>query len=231
MTPDEINQVYDSLAETLPAEAQAITQDIGAAEAAKGASLGQRIGVSQPEGFGIGAYNYNRLMAPRVASLADSLVVQGRQEAFKAGVEQAIKEAQEQYNNAKTEYGKRQAARRAAAAAAAARRASGGGGGGGGGVAAGSPGSTIQGVDVKGNAGGKLPDDVVLFNDGGYYTPERSQASQAYIDSIPTTVSGNTRWQNIWGTLQAIGERGKAATDAKRAALLGPPKTGGSGGW
>lgn len=52
MNPEEITQVYDALAQSVPATAQAITQEIGAAEAAKGASLGQRIGVAQPEGFG-----------------------------------------------------------------------------------------------------------------------------------------------------------------------------------
>lgn len=137
MTPDEINNVYNSLAATLPARAEAVTQQIGQAEAQKGAALA----TVASTGGGVGAYNQARLITPVVNTLSDSLVTQGRQLAFKAGAEQIIADATLAYNDARDAYSKRQAAKRAAAAAAAIAAA----------TPAATPGSTINGIKFNSN--------------------------------------------------------------------------------
>ena len=110
MTPQEMEQLYTNLAAGLNSEALKQTNAIGAAAAAKGPSLG----AMNTGGNGIGSYNYNRLVAPQVNQMRDQLVSVGKQYAFKQGIADAFKAAQDQYSAAARSYQARQAAKAAA---------------------------------------------------------------------------------------------------------------------
>lgn len=146
MSPQEVQRMYDTVAQQIPQQSNQAVDRIAANTAAMGPGLAETGGTG---GRGIGAYNYNRLITPAVNTLRDQLVLQGRQQSFRQGVRDESQAAQERYTTAQRslrtrqreaqERARREAEERAnreyqarmASYRAAASGAGGGGGGGG----------------------------------------------------------------------------------------------------
>lgn len=137
MTPSEIQDIYNDLAQVPQNTATQATTELGQSQSARGASLAQ-MGASG--GNGIGSYTYNRLIDPTVQQLATQLVTTGRSQALNRAITLAQQQASDNYQKAYNNYVNRQRAR--------ARVSSGSGSGSGSGSSSGSGGTsqTITGV-------------------------------------------------------------------------------------
>lgn len=105
MTPDDINNLYNDLAQTPQNTATQATTELGQSQAAAGPSLAA-MGASG--GNGIGNYTYNRLIDPTVGQLSTQLVTTGRSQALNRAISLAQAQAQERYRNAYNNYANRQ---------------------------------------------------------------------------------------------------------------------------
>lgn len=98
MSPDEITNIYETLASQIEPMAQQNTQRIGAAQAGMGQLAQAVMGNSQTGG--IGNYTYNRLLRPTVDRARDQLIVQGRGTALQRTLDLALRQAQNNYQRA-----------------------------------------------------------------------------------------------------------------------------------
>ena len=128
MTPTEIQQTYETLAQVPQQTAEQAIGQLGQQQAAQGPSAAA-MGASG--GYGIGNYTYNRLVDPAVQQLSTQLVSTGRSQALNRAISLALAQAKENYRNAYNSYANRPS----------------GGGGGGSGSGSGSGSGTITGVD------------------------------------------------------------------------------------
>ena len=150
MTPNEIDTLYNDLSQTPQQAANDAIGQLGASQAARGASLAA-MGASG--GNGIGNYTYNRLVDPTVNQLSSTLVTAGRSKALNQAISIAQQQAQDNYNKAQQNYYNR--LRRA--------RSKGGGSsseGSGGGEA-----GTIKGVNETPNDGQTISSDTPAEGD------------------------------------------------------------------
>lgn len=108
MTPQEIQDVYNDLAQVPQNTATQATTELGQNQAARGTSLAQ---MGSSGGNGIGNYTYNRLIDPTVQQLATQLVTTGRSQALNRAITLAQQQASENYQKAYNNYVNRQRAR------------------------------------------------------------------------------------------------------------------------
>lgn len=108
MTPQEIQDVYNDLAQVPQNTATQATTELGQSQSARGTSLAQ-MGASG--GNGIGNYTYNRVIDPTVQQLATQLVTTGRSQALNRAIVLAQQQASENYQKAYNNYVNRQRAR------------------------------------------------------------------------------------------------------------------------
>lgn len=130
MTPTEIQQTYETLAQVPQQTAEQAIGQLGQQQAAQGPSAAA-MGASG--GYGIGNYTYNRLVDPTVQQLSTQLVSTGRSQALNRAISLALSQAQENYRNAYNTYAN--------------RASSGGSSGGGSGSSSDAGSGTITGVD------------------------------------------------------------------------------------
>lgn len=133
MTPQEIQDVYNDLAQVPQNTATQAITELGQNQSARGTSLAQ-MGASG--GNGIGNYTYNRLIDPTVQQLATQLVTTGRSQALNRAITLAQQQASDNYQKAYNNYVNRQRARAA--------RSSGSGSGGGASSGSGNNGEVSQ---------------------------------------------------------------------------------------
>lgn len=160
MTPSEIQDIYNDLAQVPQNTATQATADLGQSQSARGTSLAQ-MGASG--GNGIGNYTYNRLIDPTVQQLATQLVTTGRSQALNRAITLAQQQASDNYQKAYNNYVNRQRAR-----ARASSTSGGTSSGSGSGLGSGGTSQTITGVTETAendSTGGTNVNDVRLNYD------------------------------------------------------------------
>lgn len=122
MSPEDINRMFQEVANAIPQQADQGAAEIAQQTAAMAPGVAATGGTG---GQGLGAYNYNRLIRPAVNPLRDGLILQGRQQALRQGIYDETQLAEENYETAQRNYRTRQreAAERARREAEAARQA------------------------------------------------------------------------------------------------------------
>lgn len=105
MSPEEITETYNVLAEEAPAYTNALVDRAGMAQASLGTLADAVRGGSQTAN--VGNYTYNRLVRPTVNTLRDQLVVEGITQGMNAQISQALQNAKQNYQNARNAYARR----------------------------------------------------------------------------------------------------------------------------
>lgn len=98
MTPEEVAEAYNVLAEQAVDYANANIERAGQAQASYGPLADQARGQSRTAN--IGNYTYNRIARPTVNSLRDDMVVQGLTAALNKQLSDSLKKAKNNYSNA-----------------------------------------------------------------------------------------------------------------------------------
>lgn len=223
MSPEEIQELFQGVAERIPQRANTAVAQIAEQTAELAPGVAETGGTG---GQGIGAYNYNRLIQPTVATLRDDLILQGRQGAFREGVREELTAAERAYELAQRNMRTRQreAAERARQRAEEARQAamraysSGGGGGGGGGGAGGGGGGavpTVGGVNVV-NAG-------AAPSGGGANMNQRGDGGFNFTNAQGQPISANS-YAQIMGIpfVQLVNRMANAGDAGARSVMAGP---------
>lgn len=98
MTPEEVAEAYNVLAEQAVDYANANIERAGQAQASYGPLADQARGQSRTAN--IGNYTYNRIARPTVNSLRDDMVVQGLTAALNKQLNDSLNKAKNNYNKA-----------------------------------------------------------------------------------------------------------------------------------
>ncbi len=153
MTPEAINQLYQTLAAQQQPVANALVNEINTNALNRGSSLGNS---ALP-----GTLNYARYVAPTVNNLSTSLAAQGQQAVLRQAINDAYDAAQSNYNNATKAYYNRVSSQQAAQQAAQQTNQNN---------------STVQGVDVVSSEAQPLNQS---FYDQ-YITPQLNSYKEQY---------------------------------------------------
>lgn len=100
MSPEEIMAAYDVLAQDLQTKSDDYAAAIGNSQRSLG-PLAERVASPSGQTAGLANYTYNRTMRPVVDSLTTSLVKQGRAEGLEKLLADKLREAKNNYENAK----------------------------------------------------------------------------------------------------------------------------------
>lgn len=103
MSPEEIMAAYDVLAQDLQTKSDNYAAAIGNSQRSLG-PLAERVASPSGQTAGLANYTYDRTMRPVVNSLTTSLVKQGRAEGLEKLLGDKLREAKNNYENAKNYY-------------------------------------------------------------------------------------------------------------------------------
>lgn len=100
MTPDEIIEAYNVLAQNVNDNAAQEAARIGNAQRSLG-TLAERVASPANQTYGLANYTYDRVMRPTVDATAKSLAVQGLAAGLETTLSDALRAAKSRYDNAR----------------------------------------------------------------------------------------------------------------------------------
>lgn len=99
MQAEEIQNIYNELAQVPQSAATVATTDLGNQQAAQGALAAATTGAN-----GVSDYTYNRLISPTVNQLTAQLVAEGKQAVLNKVLQDQINAAKKNYQSAQSNY-------------------------------------------------------------------------------------------------------------------------------
>ena len=103
MTPEEISQAYDVLAQDVQDQAATKAAIIGNSQRSLG-PLATAVASPSGQTSGLANYTYNRMLRPTVQSLSTNLITTGKAAALENTLKTALRTAKNRYEDAKNSY-------------------------------------------------------------------------------------------------------------------------------